>query len=308
MKGIRQWHRYYLPATLLLLLVVLSVLNEHFLTVANFRNVLYQASVLAIVSIGMTFVIIGGGFDLSVGSLLALAGSLAALVMSEVSFAVGLLGGLLTGILFGLANGLLVSKLLVSPFIATLGTLVVARGLALAITGGATVATVPEEFAYLGTGTVAGVPIAVLVTAAAFLVMLVLLRFTPFGLKVYAVGGNREAARLAGIKVDRVVTATYVISGLLAAMGGLIVAARVRSGQPTVGVFMELFAIAAVVLGGASLRGGEGGLGGTILGVLLIGFLQNGLNLLDVHSYWQQVVVGVVFIGAASLEVLRQRT
>ena len=296
-----------LPLVLVALLTALSLLNEHFLTVGNIRNVLLQTSVLAIVSIGMTFVIVAGAFDLSVGSVVALSGSMAALMMVEYGLLPGIAAGLGIGLAVGLANGVLIAGLGVSPFIATLGTLVIARGLALAVTGGSVVSDLPSSFAVLGSGVVAGIPVPVFLAVVAFTVGVVLLGWTPFGLKIYAVGGNREAAHLAGIRVGRVLVACFAICGTLAALGGLILAARVQSGQPTVGVFMELYAIAAVVLGGASLRGGEGNMIQTLLGVLLIGFLQNGLNLMNVHSYWQQVVLGMVFIGAAALEWLKGR-
>lgn len=300
-------HRLLLPLVLVALLVALSLLSEHFLTVGNIRNVLLQTSVLAIVSIGMTFVIVAGAFDLSVGSVVALSGSLAALAMVEYGIVAGVAAGLGSGLAVGLANGGLIAGLGVSPFIATLGTLVIARGLALAVTGGSVVSDLPASFAVLGSGLVGGVPVPVFLAAIAFVIGAIVLSRMPFGLRVYAVGGNREAAHLAGIRVARVLVACYAVCGTLAAVGGLVLTARVRSGQPTVGVFMELYAIAAVVLGGASLRGGEGTLAQTLVGVLLIGFLQNGLNLMNVHSYWQQVVLGLVFIGAAALERLKRR-
>lgn len=299
--------RLLLPLALVALVVALAFLNEHFLTLGNIRNVLLQISVLAIVSIGMTFVIVAGAFDLSVGSVVALSGSMAALAMVEYGLLVGIAAGLGVGLALGLVNGGLIAGLGVSPFIATLGTLVIARGLALAVTGGSVVSDLPSSFAVLGSGVIAGIPVPVLLALLAFAVGAVLLGRTPFGLRVYAVGGNRDAAHLAGIRVGRVLVACFAICGALAALGGLILAARVQSGQPTVGVFMELYAIAAVVLGGASLRGGEGNMVQTLLGVLLIGFLQNGLNLMNVHSYWQQVVLGLVFIAAAALEWLKGR-
>ncbi len=297
-----------LPLALVALVAALAFLNEHFLTLGNIRNVLLQVSVLAIVSIGMTFVIVAGAFDLSVGSVVALSGSIAALTMVEYGVAAGIVAGLGVGLVFGLINGELIAGLGVSPFIATLGTLVIARGLALAATGGSVVSDLPSSFDLLGNGVIWGIPVPVLLALLAFVASGVLLGRTPFGLKVYAVGGNRDAAHLAGIRVGRVLIACFGICGTLAAVGGLIIAARVQSGQPTVGVFMELYAIAAVVLGGASLRGGEGNMAQTLMGVLLIGFLQNGLNLMNVHSYWQQVILGLVFIAAAALEWLRKRT
>ncbi len=295
------------PALFIILVVVLSVLNEHFLTIGNVINVLQQLSILGIVSVGMTFVVIAGGFDLSVGSVVALSGSLAALVMMNYGILTGVAAGLCAGLLVGLVNGTMVSKLNVSPFIATLGTLVIARGLALGITGGSAVFDLPGGFAFVGTGHLLGIPIPVIVAFVIFVIGLVVLHTTAFGLKIYAVGGNREASRLSGIKVDRIILATYVICGLTASIAGVVLSARLRAGEPTVGMLMELFSIAAVVLGGTSLQGGEGALARTIIGVLFIGFLENGLNLLNVPYYWQQVIIGTVFVVAAAIGMWRRR-
>ncbi len=295
------------PALFIILVVVLSVLNEHFLTIGNVINVLQQLSILGIVSVGMTFVVIAGGFDLSVGSVVALSGSLAALVMMNYGILTGVAAGLCAGLLVGLVNGTMVSKLNVSPFIATLGTLVIARGLALGITGGSAVFDLPSGFAFVGTGQLLGIPIPVIVAFVIFVIGMVVLHTTAFGLKIYAVGGNREASRLSGIKVDRIILATYVICGLTASIAGVVLSARLRAGEPTVGMLMELFSIAAVVLGGTSLQGGEGALARTIIGVLFIGFLENGLNLLNVPYYWQQVIIGTVFVVAAAIGMWRRR-
>ncbi len=302
----RDWSPWLLPTIFTALIITLSVLNPHFLTTGNLLNVLHQFSILALVSAGMTFVIIGGGFDLSVGSVVALSGSVAALVMIKVGLAAGVVAGLATGALAGITNGLLVSRAGISPFIATLGTLVLCRGLALGITGGTAVFDLPRQFAWLGSGKLLGVPVPVLSALLVFLGGLVIMNFHTFGLKVYAVGGNREAARLSGINVPRVIMTTYLICGLTAGLAGLVLAARIRAGEPTAATFLELFSIAAVVLGGTSLRGGEGSLARTLLGVLFIGFLENGLNLMNIPFYWQQVVIGVVFILAAALGMLRR--
>lgn len=301
------WDEFLVPALLMVLVTGLTILSDHFLTMGNLLNVLQQISILAIIAAGMTFVIIGGGFDLSVGSVVALSGSLAALIMVKYGVVIGIGGGLLAGMTVGLINGLLVSKLDVSPFITTLGMLVVARGVALGLTGGSAVLDLPKSFSWLGNGKFLGIPVSGLVVIVVFAVGLVVLRKTTFGLKIYAVGGNKEAARLSGMKVNRIIVATYVICGFTAALAGILLTARLRSGDPTAGVTMELFAIAAVVLGGASLRGGEGFLGRTLLGVLFIGFLENGLNLLNVPYYWQQVVIGILFIFAAVVGTVRKR-
>lgn len=298
--------RFMVPVLLFALFVLLAVFNQHFLSLGNLLNVSQQIAILAIVSVGMTVVIVGGGFDLSVGSTLALSGSVAALVMVSHGVAAGILAGLGTGIAVGLVNGLVISCFNVSPFIATLGMLVVARGLALGFTGGSAVFGLPESFSWLGEGRILGVPVPALVTVVVVICGYVLLKRTTFGVRVHAVGGNREAARLSGILVTRATVAAYAICGFTAGLAGVVLAARLRAGESTAGVGLELFAIAAVVLGGASLRGGEGSVPRAMLGVLFIGILQNGLNLMNVPYYWQQVVIGTVFIAAACLGMLRK--
>lgn len=292
----------------ILMLAALSVLSPNFLTARNLMNVLHQMSIMMIVGIGMTYVVIGGGFDLSVGSVVALSGSLAGVVMTGSGVIAGIAAGLAVGLLFGMFNGTLVSRLQISPFLATLGSLVIARGLALGVTGGSAVFGLPAAFTWLGGGKVAGIPVPVILAAALAIVGAVVLHNHRFGLQVFAVGGNREAARLTGVPVQRVLLLTYSLSGLMAGTAGLVLAARIRAGEPTAAVFLELFTIAAVVLGGTSLQGGQGSVWRTVLGVLFIGFLQNGLNLMNVQYYWQQVIIGSVFILAASLGMIRWRS
>ena len=301
------WGQLLVPAMLLILIVGLTVSSQYFLTMGNLLNVLQQISILAIIAAGMTFVIIGGGFDLSVGSVIALSGSLSAMVMVRYGVAAGIIAGLLSGILVGFINGILISRVNISPFIATLGMLVITKGVALGVKGGASVLNLPKQFSWLGSGKLLGIPVSGFIVVIVFLIGIIVLRNTTFGIRIYAVGGNKEAARLSGVKVHRIITATYVICGFTAALAGVLLAARLRSGDPTAGVAMELFAIAAVVLGGASLHGGEGFLSQTLLGVLFIGILENGLNLMNVSYYWQQVVIGTVFILAACLGMLRKR-
>lgn len=294
------------PLALLVMSAIAALLSDHFLTVRNVTNILNQAAVLAIVSVGMTVVIISGGFDLSVGSVVSLAGCVGAAVMVRGSIAGGVLAGLGIGLLVGVMNGVVVSLLNVSPFIATLGAMVLVRGAALLFTGGVPIVNLPEAFTVIGTEGVFGIPIPVLITALVFVVFWVLLQFTPLGLKIYAVGGNREASRLSGVAVNRVTIAAYGICGALAGAAGLVLMARLRSGQPTAGEFYELTSIAAVVLGGASLTGGEGKVQRTVLGVLIIQVLSNSLNLLNVHSYWQRVLVGGIIIVAAAVDRFRR--
>lgn len=313
--GARAWQRarrhlghLALPLALIALLGVLSLTSEHFLTRNNVVNALNQATVLGFAAVGMTFVIIGGGLDLSVGSVAALTGMIAALAMTATGSALaGVLAALGTGAACGMTNGLLVARLRVSPFIATLGMLVIARGLALAVTDSRPLVGLPPGFTAVASGQWLGLPLLVWLFLIVFGAAWVLLHFTTLGLQVYAVGGNLRAGRLAGLAVQRVVVTTYVISGLTAAAAGLVLAARLRSGQPTVGVFLELFAVAAVVLGGNSLRGGRGSLLFTLVGVLIIAFLQNGMNLLNIDYYYQQVALALILVLTAASELLRGR-
>ena len=296
----------FVPATILVLIVALSILTDSFLVRGNLINVLTQMATLAIVAFGVTIVMIGGNFDLSVGSQVALHGSVSAIVMSATdSILIGVIAGLITGVLFGLLNGSLVAGLSMNPFIATLGTLVMGRGIALAVTGARPVTGLPESLQGFGLETPGGVPWLVWLMLGCFVVALVVLHVTPFGLRVFATGGNREAARLAGIRVKRVTILTFVLSGLFAAAAGIALTARLRSGHPTVGELLELFAVAAVVLGGSSLYGGRGSVWRTLFGVMLIAIIQNGLNLLNVPAPYQQIAIGAVFIVAASSEFVR---
>lgn len=297
----------FVPATIAVLVVALSLSTDTFLTEGNITNVFTQMATLAIVSFGVTIVMIGGGFDLSVGSQVAFHGSLAAIVMAATdSIWIGVLAGLGSGAVFGAVNGLLVAGLSINPFIVTLGTLVIGQGGALAITGSRPVTGLPEGLREFGLGEPLGVPWMVWLMLGCFLVASFILHATPFGLRVFAIGGNREAARLAGLRVDRTTVATFVICGIFAAIAGIALTARLRSGQPNVGGFLELFAVAAVVLGGSSLFGGRGAMWRTLLGVALIAVIQNGLNLLNVSEPYQDITVGTVFILAASTELARR--
>jgi ribose transport system permease protein len=259
---------------------------------------------------GMTFVIVGGGFDLSVGSSAALAGCVAAMVMLEAGIAAGVVAGIVAGAAVGLANGLVIAFLNVNPFITTLGTMVLVRGVVFLITGGAPVsgdAGLPSAFVAFGSARLLGVHLLVWVPAVLLAVLSFVMHLTPYGRRVYATGGGREAAYLSGIPVRRVIASTYIWCGALAGVAGVMLAARLQSGQPTAGEFYELTAIAAVVLGGASLHGGEGTLVKSVIGVFIMIVLGNALNLLNVDSYWQRVAVGVVIIAAAAAERLRSR-
>jgi ribose/xylose/arabinose/galactoside ABC-type transport system permease subunit len=301
----------HVPALVLLVLCGFSaILSERFLSPANLSNVLLQAAVLTVITIGMTYVIVGGGFDLSVGSIIGLSGVVGAWLMLKVGIGAGIAGGVATGLVVGLINGAVVARLGVSPFIATLGTMVLVRGLALLLTGGAPVVGddgLPQAFIAFGSGRWLGVPLLVWTAAALCIVFGWALHRTAFGVRVFAVGGNREAAYLSGIAVDRITMATYAVSGITAGIAGVMLAARLQSGQPTAGEFYELNSIAAVVLGGAALHGGEGKLYKSMVGVLIMTVLANSLNLIGVDSYWQRIAIGLVIIAAAAADQARRR-
>jgi ribose transport system permease protein len=292
------------------LCVVSALMSDRFLSPVNITNVLLQASVLAVVTIGMTFVIIGGGFDLSVGSVVALSGCVAAGVMIEAGILAGVAAGIGIGALVGLVNGVTVAKLRVSPFIATLATMVLVRGVALLLTKGAPIVGeegLPEPFIQFGVGRALGVPNLVLATALIFAACAWILHKTAYGTRLFATGGNREAAFLSGVRVDRITISAYVWSATLAGAAGVMLASRLQSGQPTAGEFYELTAIAAVILGGAALHGGEGSLYKSMIGILIMTVLTNSLNLMNVDSYWQRIVIGIVIVAAAAADQLKRR-
>lgn len=287
----------------LLLGLVLSLLSDRFLTVTNILNVLRQVSINAIIASGMTLVILTGGIDLSVGSVLALSGAaMAGLAAAGVHPALALLAGLAVGACLGLASGLIITRGGVAPFVATLSTMTIARGLTLVYTQGRPIGGLPDSLRALGTAYAGPIPLPIILMAAVVGIAYLLLTYTPAGRFLYALGSNEEAARFAGIAVKRVKASAYVLSGLTAAMAGAILTGRLGSAQPTAGAGFELDAIAAVVLGGTSLSGGKGGVLGTVIGALIIGILDNGLNLLNVSSFYQQVAKGAVILIAVLLD------
>lgn len=293
--------------TLLALCLGTSLLTDRFFSPLNLTNILVQSSIMAVIAIGMTFVIIGGGFDLSVGSTVALAGCIAAMVIVKFGLVAGVVAGIAAGVAVGLANGVIIAKLGVNPFITTLGMMVLVRGIVYLITGGAPVGDegLPPAFIAFGSARFLGIHYLVWVPAVLLLVLSLVMKETPYGRRVYATGGNREAAYLSGVPVERIIASTYTWCGALAGVAGVMLAARLQSGQPTAGEFYELTAIAAVVLGGASLQGGEGTLYKSIIGVFIMIVLGNSLNLLNVDSYWQRVAIGVVIVAAAAADRLR---
>jgi ribose transport system permease protein len=290
---------------LLVIAVGLSIVSPDFLRVDNLLNVMRQSSINALIAFGMTLVILLGGIDLSAGSVLALSSVIiASLLQSGTPPVVATLAGIVAGGLMGLVNGLIISKGKVAPFIATLGTMTVLRGLALVMSNGSPISDFNSDFfSMLGGGYVARlIPIPVVLMLIVFGIFWFVLKKTVFGRHVYATGGNAESAKLSGVKVDRVQLWVYTISGVMAAIAGVVLTSRLNSAQPTAGTGYELDAIAAVVLGGTSLTGGRGWIFGTLVGALLIGVLNNGLNLLDVSSFYQQVIKGSVILLAVLID------
>ncbi len=287
---------------LVLICAVLSLLSDRFLTGSNLINVARQVSINAIVAAGMTFVILTAGIDLSVGSTIALAGCAALLTAGPAGDLAGMLVGLLVGAAMGGLNGALIAWGRVPPFIATLATMTVIRGAALVLTNGEPIVKSEGAYLWVGQGFVGLIPVPILLMAAVLLASHWFLARSRWGTCVYAVGGNPEAARLAGINVSGILVLVYVLAGALAGIAGLVLAARLSSAQPNTGVGFELDAIAAVVLGGTSLMGGEGGIWGTTVGAFLIGVLNNGFNLLNVSPFYQLIAKGIVIVLAVLVD------
>lgn len=292
---------------LVLLSAVMAILSDTFLTFINLFNVGTQIAVIAILALGSTYVIVSGGIDLSVGSVLALSGIVFGKLVVDLPLPVALLAALGIGALAGLTNGLLITIGRLPPFIATLAMLSAARGLALVISGGIPLSRIPTAIRTLGSGDVLNIPLPVLLMVVMFLITAAILRYTYLGRCMYAIGGNEEAARLSGINVSAQKLLIYALSGLFAGVAGLLLTARLASAQPQAGVGFELDAIAAVVIGGASLAGGVGSAFGTLVGAFILGVLRNGLNLLNVSAFWQQVVIGGVIALAVMTDTLRRR-
>ena len=293
---------------LLVLSAVLWALTPHFLTVSNLLNIAQQTSINAVVAVGMTFVILSGGIDLSVGSIVAVSGVvLGTLLQADQPVVVAIAAALAVGTATGLVNGVLISWGGLPPFIVTLGMMSIARGAALLFTEGRPVSGFDEGFRSLATGSVAFVPAPVVIMLGVYAVAHVVLTRTTFGRYVYAIGGNEEATRLSGVLVRRQKTVIYGVSGLMSAVAAIILTARLNSAQPIAGMMYELDAIAATVIGGTSLMGGEGTLTGTLVGALIMGVLRNGLNLLGVSSFLQQIVIGAVIVIAVLVDTVLKR-
>jgi len=278
--------------------------TPNFFSLQNMTIVLRQVSINGVLAIGVTFVIITGGIDLSLGSVVALAGVVAALFAhpGEYALIVPLALAILMGVGIGGLNGLAITQGKVAPFIVTLGMMTIARGLALVISDGRPVTNLSDSFNAIGGGNVMGIPIPILIFVSVIVFASILLNQTRIGRYMFAVGGNEKAAYASGIRVNRVKVIAYMICSGLAGLAGIILASRITTGQPNAGVAYELDAIAAVVIGGTSLSGGTGSIGGTVLGVLLIGVINNGLDLLNVSSYYQQIIKGVIIIAAVLID------
>lgn len=304
---------------LLVLFIALTVLSDRFLTGENIWNVMRQISVNTVISVGMTLVILTGGIDLSVGSILAISGAITASMMKfgteieSLNMFLGftllgaLLGGILSGSFLGWFNGLFITRFKVPPFVATLAMLTIARGLTMLWTGGFPITGLGDQMAFIGTGWFLGIPMPVWISIIIVVAAVILTKQTQLGRHIYAIGGNETAALLSGIKINKIKTIVYSIAGALSAIGGIIVTSRLDSAQPNAGFGFELDSIAAVVIGGTSLSGGKGTILGTVQGALIIGVLNNGLVLLNVSPFWQQVIKGFVILVAVVLEKLNAK-
>lgn len=297
-------------AALIILIVFVSVLNPAFLQVNNLLNLMRQLIINGFIALGMTFVILTGGIDLSVGSTLAFTSAIfAGLLQNGMATGLAILITLALGLALGLINGLLITKGKLAPFIVTLATMTIFRGLTLVYMDGRPISGQKDNFAFqfLGKGQVFGIPFQVILFLIVYIVLSTLLNKTSHGRKIFAVGGNEKASFISGIKIDKVKVLVYVISALMAVVSGLVLTSRLNSAQPTAGSAYEMDAIAAVVLGGTSMTGGSGSLTGTLIGILILGVLNNGLNLLGVSSFYQQIVKGVVILIAVLIDRKRNK-
>ena len=284
---------------LILLSLIISIVSPYFLKVANILNIVRQVSVDLIVALGMTCVILTGEIDLSVGSIAALGGVISSIVLHSTGNGfLAVSAGILSGIVFGFINGYLVVKMQIQSFIVTLATMSIARGLALVITGGYPVSNLPDSFGIVGSGYLGVIPIITIISIAMFFIFFYWLQFTKHGLHIKAIGANKMAARLSAIKVDYYKILVFVICGALSSIGGILIVSRLLSGQPTAAENLNMDVISAVILGGTSLAGGQGTVVGTLFGAFILGVINNGLNLLNVSSFYQQIVKGLIILIA----------
>lgn len=300
----RNLGQYGIFVAFAIICLVLALSTPRFFTVSNLMTIGNQVSINALLAFGVTFVIITGGIDLSLGSMVAVTGVVAAMFAHPDTYPVivPIFIGLAAGSAMGAFNGLVITKSKVPPFIVTLGTMTIGRGLALILSKGRPVSNLSDSFNFIGGGNLFGIPFPIIILIVAFAVCSIVLNKTILGRYMYAVGGNEPAARASGIRVSRVKMWVYTICGLLSAMGGILLTSRITTGQPNAGSGFELDAIAAAIIGGTSTSGGTGSMTGTLIGALLIGVISNSLDLLNVTSYYQQVVMGAIIIGAVVLD------
>ncbi|MDA1314553.1 MAG: ABC transporter permease [Acidobacteria bacterium] len=302
------WQRLLPFLSLAALFIFLSIASPNFLTPTNLSSVVRQTATINIMALGMTLVIVSGGIDLSVGAILAFAGTIGTMAIANgLPIPIGILVGLLCGLGWGFLNGLFITALKIPPFIVTLGTLGIVRGVTLIISGGLPVVGLPREFESVADGSLAGIPSVLFVLAVCAVLTHVVLHSTKLGRYTYAIGSNKEAAVYAGISVGKYTVAVYAICGMLAGLAGMIEASRLLTGQPTAGQGYELQVIAAVVIGGGSLTGGEGSVIGTLIGAFIMGLLSNGSDLLGVNPYLQQALIGAIIILAVAVDEARKR-
>ena len=311
--------RFQSVLALALMVLALALTTNNFLTVDNSLNVLRQICANLCLSLGMTIIILSGGIDLSVGAMLAFSGAVAAGLLKsgitipgtdvfiEITTSGAILAGIVVGTALGWFNGFVITRFKLPPFVATLGMLSIARGLTMLWTGGFPITSLGNNFDFMGSGHVLGIPMPVLISAGLVAVFILLMKRTRFGRNVYAVGGNERAATLSGLNVNRIKLMVYMVGGALSGVAGLLVTARLDSATPNAGLGYELDSIAAVVIGGTSLNGGRGTIMGTVLGCLIIGVLNNGLVLLEVSPFWQQVIKGLVILIAVAVDKMGAR-
>jgi ribose transport system permease protein len=298
---------YGILTALILICLIIGIINPVFLSIDNLSNVLIQSSIIAIISVGMTFVIISGGIDLSVGSVVALSGMVIGYALNTgYSTPVSIMACLATGVSCGLVSGLLIAIFKVPPFIATLGMMSAARGLALMIEDGRSISSFNTDFLIISDGSFLGLASPIFIMFLIYLIAIIVAKYTYWGHYIYAIGGNERAAWLSGIPIGTYITGTYCACGLLSAASSIILTARLNSAQPIAGNSYELDAIAAVVIGGASLSGGRGTIIGTLLGALILGVLRNGLSILNISSYIQQLAIGSVIVAAVVIDKIKE--
>lgn len=302
-----QHEQFTLILTFMVLCILMTFLSDKFLTQGNILNVFRQASQIGVCAIGMTMVILLGGIDLSVGSVQGLAGVAAVIVLNKTgNIVLAVAAGILVGAAIGLINSLIITKMNITPLICTLGTMSIISGTALVATNAVSFQVTDKTYMNIGIGRVGSIPIPVLILIALIIIFYFVLNHTVYGRYIYAIGGNKESAALAGIPVDKIIIITYTISGMLTGLAAVILSARMGSGQPTAGTGFEMSVIAAVIIGGVSLSGGRGSLGGAMIGVMTLYVLTNGMVLMDVSSFWQDIMRGALIILAVYVDEKRK--